>query len=131
MAKLRINSDGSINMWKLPIELDSTWRDAILPDELPVLTSTQVAVPQYDLTKTPIVVTYSIVEATLEERKLNETVKVKGQFVQIANQQANNEIVENSEVYDVAVVEQAKQTMITKLEAISSATTHEELDAIV
>ena len=45
--------------------------------------------------------------------------------------QAHNAIADNSEVYDAAAVEHAKEDMIAKLNAISLATTHEELDAIV
>lgn len=131
IVKVKINEDGSINLWKLPQELDSTWRDAVLTENEPTLTSRQIAIPQYDLLKTPIQVSYSIIEASLAERKSNEKNKAKSLFLQITNQQAHNAIADNSEVYDAAVVEHAKEDMIAKLNAISLATTHEELDAIV
>lgn len=131
IAKVRINDDGSINLWELPQEMDSTWRDAVIATNKPVITTKQLAIPQYDLTKTPITVSYSIIEASLDERKSNEKNKSRSQFLQIANQQAHNEIADNSDVYDSALVEQARLDMIAKLEAISLATTHEELDALV
>jgi hypothetical protein len=131
IVKVKINEDGSINLWKLPQELDSTWRDAVLTENEPTLTSRQIAIPQYDLLKTPIQVSYSIIEASLAERKSNEKNKAKSLFLQITNQQAHNAIADNSEVYDAAAVEHAKEDMIAKLNAISLATTHEELDAIV
>jgi hypothetical protein len=131
IVKVRINDDGSINLWKLPQELDSTWRDAVLTEKEPTLTTKQLAIPQYDLSKTPIQVSYSIIEASLDERKSNEKNKARSLFLQTANQQAHNEIADNSEIYDAVVVEQTRLDMIAKLEAISSATTHEELDEIV
>ncbi len=131
IVKVRINDDGSINLWKLPQELDSTWRDAVLTEKEPTLTTRQIAIPQYDLLKTPIQVSYSIIEASLAERKSNEKNKAKSLFLRITNQQAHNAIADNSEIYDAVVVEQTRLDMIAKLEAISSATTHEELDEIV
>lgn len=121
--KVKINTDGSINLW----EHDSGWRDAIELTPKPTVTSSQIAIPQYDLSTTPIGITYSIVDTSVDERKKSEIsiAKQKCIYQMHSNIQA---WVYSTEQVNLTLFEQAKLELDAKINAINATTTHEELD---
>lgn len=130
-VKVRINEDNSISLWKNKIEVDASWRDAVETEEEPIVTTRQLVIPKYDLESTPIGISYSVLDASFAERKSNEIRKLKTEFLEIVSQQAHNEIANDSEILDISIVEHAKIQLNATVASIESATTHEELDALV
>jgi hypothetical protein len=125
--RIKINNDGSINLWK-PDE--TVWRDAIELAPKPVLASNQIAIPQYNLLTTPVEITYTVLDTSIEERKVTEVSLAKQKcFTQISS------IIQSwiylNEPITITQIEQATVGLTAKIEAINSTTTHEELDVLL
>lgn len=125
--KVKIDINGSITLWE---QHDSRWRDAIELTPKPTVASNQIALPQYNLSTTPIEITYIVVDTPINERKSSE--------ITIANQQCISQLttkihnwIYSAEQCNFTQFEQAKLELDAKIEAINSTTTHEELDTML
>lgn len=128
MIKIKLNGTQTPHVFNVPGIYDDTWRDAIELHEPPVVDSRHFAIPQYNYNTNPIEITYSIIEATVSERKNNELTSLKQQFVQLVNEHLHTTL---DNVYDFEMLKLKNQEMLLKITDIEAATTHDELDAIV
>jgi hypothetical protein len=127
MYKINVNSTGAINLWK---QDEIVWRDAIELEPKPIVRTNQIAVPQYNLLSNPVEITYLILDLLLEERKGSEISNAKQQcMIQVSS--ITQRWIHSDEPVNLPQIEQAKADLTTKIAAISAATTHEELDAVL
>jgi hypothetical protein len=129
--KVKINDNGMINLWKQessqPSDTD-TWRDAIELEAEPTVTTRYLVIPQYDLSTSPVGISYQVIESTVAERQQLELRKVKNTFLTTINSMLHLVITDQT-VFDITVIEQAKITLDANIQSITSATTHDELDS--
>ena len=126
MIKIRLDGSASPHIFRIPFQDDGLWRDAVELQPMPTVTSKQAVVLTYDWDKTPIEISYSIIDATVGERKINAIKKLKSDYVQEVNQLVHASI-EN----DFTELSIKNAELVAKTAVIEAATTHEELDAIV
>ena len=80
---------------------------------------------RFDLNVDPVQIIWDTYEISVEERKAGMKANAGFEFQQVVNEQARNPM-----TYDSAVIESARQAMITKQAAIDAATTHDQLDGL-
>lgn len=127
MFKIKVNGSPTPEIFNIPFLSDTEWKDAIELQEKPIVDSKQIVVSHYNYDTTPIEITYSTVDATISERKDICVKNVKHQFILLVN----SHVYSPNTVYDIEVITVYYQDLISKIESITAATTHEELDAIV
>jgi len=129
--KVRLNNDESVTLHR-PAELDDSWRDAVELAPAPVLLSTQSAVPSYDFSTTPVTITYSVVELSVDERKQRLPNILNVKFRADVGLAVNNGMQDDATTpLDTTAIATLQAALINDLASISSATTHAELDAII
>ena len=126
MIKIRLDGSSSPHVFRIPFQDDGLWRDAVELQPMPTVTSKQTVVPTYDWDKNPIEISYSIIDATVGERKINEINKLKSDYVQEVNLLIHASI-EN----DFTELSTKNAELVAKIASIEAATTHAQLDAIV
>lgn len=87
---------------------------------------------RFDLNTDPVQIIWDSYDFTVEDRRGGMLANVKDEFQRVVSEQTRLQLSnDNSENYDGAVVEAARQTMLSKLAAVNAATTHDELDALL
>ena len=87
---------------------------------------------RFDLNTDPVQIIWDSYDFTVEDRKGGMKGAEKNKFQQVVSEQTRLQFSDdNSENYDGAIVEAARQTMLSKLAAVNAATTHDELDALL
>lgn len=127
MFKIKVNGSPTPEIFNIPFLSDTEWKDAIELHEKPIVDSKQIVVSHYNYDTTPIEITYSTVDTTISERKDICVKNVKHQFILLVN----SHVYSPNNDYDIEVITAYYRSLISKIESINSATTHEELDAIV
>jgi hypothetical protein len=132
--KVRINQDGSINLLKQIVAInsdDTNWRPAVEIEPEPTVTSLERVIPQYDLTTDPIGITYVVINMTLAERQQHEIQKIKQKLISSVTTMVHSNFEVDPSAFDTDVLTQSKLEVDSKIAAITAATTHEELTEIV
>jgi hypothetical protein len=126
--KVKVNVDGSINLWE---QHDSGWRDAIELTPKPTVASNQIAFPQYNLSTTPVEITYTIVDISTDERKSSEIALIRQKCLIQISTITQSWLYTTDPFSIITQLEQVKADLTAKIEEINSTTTHEELDAVL
>lgn len=127
MFRIKVNGSTPPEMFKIPFLSDSEWKDAIELQEKPIVDSKHIVVSHYNYDTTPVEITYSIIDATINESKDICVNNVKHQFILLIN----SYVYSPDTIYDIEIIKLYHQELVSKIAAITAATTHEELTAIV
>ena len=86
----------------------------------------------FDLTKDPVEIVWGVVDITAEDRKGGMRSQAAAAFQQVVQEEMRKEVDDFPETqYNAATVDAARVAFETKVTAINSATTHDELDALM
>jgi hypothetical protein len=108
------------------------WRNAVEIHATLVPNRQAYTAHRFDLNTDPVQIIWDSYDITVEDRRGGMKGIEKNKFQQVVSEQTGLQLSDdNSENYDGAVVEAARQTMLSKLAAIDAATTHDELDALL
>jgi len=87
---------------------------------------------RFNLDTDPVQIIWDAYDIAVSDRKNGMKSVAGGEFQQIVSDQLSLQLSMNpAEQYDGAIVEAARQVMLTKIAAIDAATTHDELDALL
>jgi len=108
------------------------WRNAVEIHATLVPNRQAYTAHRFDLNTDPVQIIWDSYDITVEDRRGGMLANVKDEFQRVVSEQTRLQFSDdNSENYDGAVVEAARQTMLSKLAAVNAATTHDELDALL
>ncbi len=86
----------------------------------------------FDLTKDPVEIVWGVVDITAEDRKGGMRSQAAAAFQQVVQEEMRKEVDDFPQTqYNAATVDAARVAFETKVTAINSATTHDELDALM
>jgi hypothetical protein len=108
------------------------WKNAV--EVRPTITPHRqgYTVHRFNLSTDPVQIIWDTVDISVADRKQGMKSNAGFAFQQVVNEQTRLQLSPNeSEEYDAAAVETARQAMLTKQAAIDAATTHDALDALL
>lgn len=129
--KIRINEDESVSLQQTTIDTDKSWREAVVATTTPAVTSAQRAVPSYDFSKTPVEISYSVVDLTVSERQTVMIADIKKDYRLEVNSILNTDVNNMTLAFDPTVIVALKNKAIADISAINDATTHDQLDLLI
>ena len=108
------------------------WRNAVEVRPSIVAHRQGYTAHRFDLNTDPVQIIWDTYDISVDDRKNGMKANAGFSFQQVVMEQARLQLNPNpNEQYDATAVETARQAMLTKQAAIDSATTHDELDALL
>ena len=110
---------------------ESGWKSAI-EVRPPIVEGRQFYTnPTFDITKDPVEIVYGVEEISVEGRKDSMKNTAKAEFQRVVQEETKKQTDEYPETqYNAETVDAARVAFEAKIDAISAATTHDQLDAL-
>jgi hypothetical protein len=124
---VRIQNNEVVSVWDtLPPANEDGWKEAIevRPEIIPHRQG--YTAHTFDITKTPVEIVYGTFDITVEERKSGMLSNASFSFQQVIQEQARDPL-----KYDPKAVADAQAAIAPRVALIETATTHDELDALM
>jgi hypothetical protein len=124
---VRIQNNEVVQCWDtLPPANEDGWKDAIEVRPAIIANRQGYTAHVFDITKTPVEIVYGTFDITVDERKSGMISNASFAFQQVLQEQARDPL-----KYDPAAVAVAQAAVAPRVVAIETATTHDELDALM
>lgn len=128
--QVKINNDQSVSLISIPSDR-SNFRDAVEVTSKPIVSISQLAIPSYDFSTTPVNITYSIVDLTIPEiqtQLITNIINILRSDIYIL---LNVDIDNLNVPFDGTTFAAAKSIAHEKINQVNAAVTLDELTAIV
>jgi hypothetical protein len=127
--KIKISENGNVVRIYDNVVNDSTFKDAIELNDFPTINENQSIRTDYNFNTTPIEVTYTVIEKSIDQYRDDVTSRVLEYFItkSVANLK---EQFTNTDSIDPLVLNNIKLEYIKKIDEITSLTSKEELDLL-
>lgn len=124
---VRIQNNEVTDVWDtLPPANQDGWKDAIEVRPAIIANRQGYTAHTFDISKTPVEIVYGTFDITVDERKSGMISNASFAFQQVLQEQARDPL-----KYDPAAVAEAQAAVAPRVVAIETATTHDELDALM